>query len=309
MTPEEPAGDAGKIKKLIEEVENKIKKFNEEKNDERRASLVAFDQLNTAAVAAYGKDEFKALKDAWWGQQCAIESLRHRMECVLPLKDWQAVITDRICVPERKVRLLEHWVQRRTYCCQGQQERTREQARAKAAASEARFKALLANGEAAGALLEANAALITQIGELLDTPERKTTLYLFYFKLVPAHRQLAPEESLGDHDTFQDCMPGTLCTATWDKPYEDEPGACKPLVEPPEPARSRALPWLMPWSTYPDKLIDAWTASYQAAVELARIEAQYEPNADDLEALSDKVKKQRDDLENNVIGSLKKAKE
>src|SRR5205085_9004791 len=117
------------------------------------------------------------------------------------------------------------------------------------------------------------------VGEIEKTPptERAVVLYLFWFKLLPSHKHLAP------YDASAECKkvcgewdPNTLCGDIYKYPCPQDDGACAPKDGKP-PDGCTKIPdldgaWLMSPDKYQNALDCAWQDYHKAKDALAEAE-------------------------------------
>jgi hypothetical protein len=245
-----------------------------------------------ALVSAY-KDQYPALRKTWCDRQLDVERLYAHMRCEFPLdKDkWQKIIADCICTPAHDIHCLKRRVARRRRCAGGKLEREFLAADARYVAAQAELTALTKLVEQVKAALDANLALVGGI-EQLGPKGRAVAIYRFYWKLLPAHKALAPQ------DISPDCLKigsegdaHLLCKIVWDKGCKDEEGACTPPeeVRHPHHHHGRPVPWLMPPADYSNALDCAWDRYQQTRDERAEAKSKYDADQDSLEALSTRL--------------------
>jgi hypothetical protein len=175
-----------------------------------------------------------------------------------------------------------------------------------------RLDALNANAQKIEAGLGDGDKLIKEIQGLVPGPDKAVALYLFWFKLLPLHLALMPDDVSSDCKRFGDKeTPWLLCKAVLELACDDD-GSCdaKGYV-PPSPGGAttpRPAPWLMPWKHYSGDLDCAWQDYRKAKNALADAESQFKSDPDDLEGLRKKLDDLNKTLEDRVKDCLKQAR-
>jgi hypothetical protein len=254
--------------------------------------LATFVGKQDTLVGAY-RTQFPALRKLWCDRQLDVERLYAHIRCEFPLDKpaWQKVVADCICTPEHDLHCLKRRVGRRTRCSTGPHEREFLAADARYSAAKVDLDALTGLVGQLTAKLAASLDLVGAI-EKLGPTGRAVAIYLFYWKLLPAHKRLAPK------DVSADCLrlgsegdPHVLCKGVWDRVCKDEEGACKPPDEAHhEPEHhERPVPWLLPPDDYGTALDCAWDRYQRAREERAEAKAKYDADQDSLQALTDRL--------------------
>ena len=143
-------------------------------------------------------------------------------------------------------------------------------------------------------------------------PERVTVLYLYWVRLLPAHRALKPADLGGDCPVpGDDETPEKICQIDWDKPCDTDPWACKPAAAEADGGATtppRQLPWLMPPDSYESALDCAWDDYRKAKNELAIAEAAFKAKPDDLATKIKEHTAVKEGLETEILKCLKEWK-
>jgi len=285
-------------KQQLEDVTSELNKFEAKKLTELKSELEAFVKKQDALDADYQK-KYPALRDKWCAQQQTIVKLHAQLLHAFPNQDWKKIVADCICTKKRVIMCKDEAIAHLNRCGKGNAERARDEAQARFTDAKTRLDLLSANAQKIDAQLTADAAWIGNIQALLGTPEQAVALYLFWFKLLPQHKSLTPEDVAADCKTFADDeSPAKLCETEWAKACESDPNACKPPADggsaaatatatPPRPA-----PWLILPAKYSAALDCAWDDYRKAKDEFAQRDAEYKAKADDVASLV----KQRDAL-------------
>ena len=146
----------------------------------------------------------------------------------------------------------------------------------------------------------------------LPGPERATVLYLFWIRLLPAHRALMPPDLADDCPIpGDDETPEKICDADYQKPCGTDPWACSPPAATGTAApydTGRRLPWLMLPEAYEGALDCAWDDYRKAKNELAIAEAAFKAKADDLGTKVKEYGVAKDGLEAEILKCLKEWK-
>jgi len=298
-------------KQLLQSVLKQIADFDALKLGELKGELEGFVKKQQGLVDDY-KKVYPELRRRWCAQHTDIQTLYTQLKSTHdPLKSpWKELVSKCICVKQKEVDCLGEAIRNRKRCCQGQLEHKFEQEKEKLAATKARLDNLLALAAKLDAALTADGNWIKGI-QTLPGPERVTVLYLFWVRLLPAHRALKPSD-LGSDCTVpgDDETPEKICQIDWGKPCDPGPWACKPPSTEAVGGYSaeRQLPWLMPPDSYEKALDCAWDDYRKAKNDLATAEAAFKAKPDDL---ATKVKEQsaaRDGLEAEILKCLKEWK-
>jgi hypothetical protein len=300
---------------LLKAVVDEINTFEAKKLGELKTDLDAFVKKQDDLEKGYEK-AYPALRDKWCAQQQTIETLYAAIKCAFPNQDWKEIVETCVCTRRHDVRCREQELEQRRRCGWGIRERRRERARARRDAAKARLESLAANAQKVEGALKDNDKLIGQIRDVLPQPEKAVALYLFWFKLLPAHKQLMPGDVGDDCRTFGDAeSPYKLCECVYKKDCEPPLELpCKPASGDGEsddtsPVDSRhKVPWLVKPARYRNELNCAWGDLRDAKKAFADAEAEFMKAPDDLKSLEDKLKAQKDDLDAVIADCLKKQK-
>jgi hypothetical protein len=294
-------------KKLLEQITREINEFEAKKLGELKTDLDAFVKKQDQLVDGY-KAKYDALRKTWCDRETDVERVYAHIKCEFPLdkEKWQNLIKDCICRKKHDIYCLKKRIAKRKRCCGGPLQRARDEAAVKYDEAKAALDVIQ---NLAQKIADALAANLTLIGEIdkLPSAERTVALYLFWFKLLPAHKRLAPKDISDACTTLgSEGDPKTLCKPVYDEGCKDEDGACTPPkgYEDPDPKEPRG-PWLMPPDDYSYQLDCAWEAYHKAKQVLADAEAALKANPDDLASLEKKLTDDQKALEDEIKKCLK----
>lgn len=300
-------------KELLDHVSAELARYEAKKLAELKAELDAFVKKQDGLVADY-KTRFPALRKLWCDRQVDVERLCAHIKCEFPLKEekWKKLIENCICTQYHDLCCLEQRIAARKRCCTGPLERARDAAKVAFDNSKRRLDNLNALATRLDASLADNLKIVGQI-EKLAPNERTVALYLFWFKLVPAHHHMAPFDASAEcKKVCSDWDPNTLCSAVYAEPCPDEDGACTPKDGKPHDRCSHFPPAYGPWLMSPEKYCHAldcsWHDYHTAKEALSEAEAALKNAPDDLDSL---IKKQADDakgLDDAIVKCLKNVK-
>lgn len=298
---------------MLESVTRELNEFDAKKLGELKSELETFVKNQEKLVKDY-ETKYPSLREKWCLQQQQVQQLYAAVKCAFPppSEPWKEIVERCICTKKHEVRCLEERIEKRRRCCSGKRERARDRAKARFDAAKARIDALTALAAKIEAGLGEDATFIKDVNALMSGPDHAVVLWLFWFRLLPNHKQLAPADvedsckSFGDEDS-----PEKLCAATWCKPCDPEEGGCKPSTEEAEdgqPAPGRPVPWLMPPKDYRTALDCAWQDYRDAKNALAQAESEFKASPDDLGSLAKALDDRKKALEEEIKKCLKDAK-
>jgi hypothetical protein len=294
-------------KDVLKSVTDQINEFESKKLGELKAALDTFVKNQEQLVESY-RAKYPALRKTWCDRQQDVERLYAHIKCEFPLdqEKWKTLIQECICKKKRAVYCLKQRVAKRKRCCNGDLQRKRDAAQDAFNLAKAELEVLQ---NLAQKIADALAGNLNTIGEIekLPSAERAAALYLFWFKLLPSHQALTPTHDIADscRNLGSDYKPDTLCKTAYEKPCDDEPGACESpkgeTWETPEPKG----PVLMHPDDYLEALDCAWDAYDAAKTALAKAQAEYQANPDDLAALETRLTDETKTLEAEIKKCLK----
>lgn len=316
----EPAGDvraAGQCKPaatLLTEITAELNRFEAKKLGELKAELEAFVKQQDALVTEYKEKKYAPLREKWCAQHQQIEKLHAAIKCALPDDPWKKILTTCICEKQHAQECLDKRIKKRKRCCDGPLERARNQAHDRFEDAKLRLKTLSSNAQKLEAELAEHDKLIKEIQGLLPGPEQAVVLYLFWLKLLPAHRRMTPDDVTAECKKFGESdAPDKICgRITCDK-CKPEPGACTIPDDGCGTDAEGASPGQNPpWLIHPDKygaaLDCAWESYRNAKDAFAEAESKYKGAPDDIESLSKLYDDNAKKLEADIRDCLKKEK-
>ena len=207
---------------LLKTVIDEINTFEAKKLGELKTELEAFVKKQDDVEKGYEKAVSRRSRDKWCAQQQTIETLYAAIKCAFPRPGLEERSSRRcICAKRREVRCREQDSMQRRRCCWGTRER----------AASGPGPARRGQGAARHAGRQrAEGRRRAQGQRQADRPDprcpaaagrRRVALYLFWFKLLPAHRQLMPGDVGDDCKKFgDDESPEKLCESTYKKPCD-----------------------------------------------------------------------------------------
>jgi hypothetical protein len=305
-----PASSSLSAKQLLETVLKEIRDFDAKKLTELKGELEGFVKKQQGLVDDYRK-QYPELKRRWCVQHTDVETLYAQLKTTHdPLKDpWKKLVSQCIGAKQKDVDCLAEAIGVRRRCGFGELEYAFDQAKAKFAAAKVRLDVLLALSAKADATLTSHATWIKDIKNLAG-PERASVLYLFWIRLLPAHRSLMPSDLGGEV-----VMPGEaeapekICAAERAETCKPDPWACAPPSAGGAAGGAgdteRALPWLMPPDQYEGALDRAWDEYRKAKNELAVADAAFKSKPDDLASKVKEHGTRKEGLEADILACLK----
>ena len=292
------------VKALLDEITKELDKFEARKLGELKSDLDAFVKKQEALVTEY-KKQYPILRQKWCDQQTLIESLYASMKCAFPGQDWKSWIRDCVCKKRHERNCLAETIEKRKRCCHGKRQRARDRSKARLEAAKKRLDELSANVQKITGVLGDNDKLIAQIPKLLG-PDQRLAMHLLLFKLLPAHKSIAPDDTkctpIGDDDTPDKLCPPQAC--------DSEVGACTPGNEVEDDKvvdkKRHPVPWLIRWEKYENELTCAWHDYREAKEDWAIKEAEFKSDPDDLASLEKKLADVDKTLDDEIVKCLKK---
>jgi hypothetical protein len=298
---------------MLAQVTKELNEFDAKKLGELKSELEAFVKNQEKLVKDY-EAKYPSLREKWCLQQQQVQQLHAAVKCAFPppSEPWKKIVEECICKKKHELRCLEERHAKRKRCCSGPLERARDRAKALYDAAKARLDALTALAAKVESILGEDATLIKDTNALMSGPDHAVVLWLFWFKLLPQHKQLAPSDVEDSCKTFADEeTPAKLCEAVWCKPCDPEEEACKPTTEETEGGKTdpgRPVPWLIPPKDYGTALDCAWQ-DYRAAKDaLAKADSAFKEKPDDLASLAKAVEDRKKAIEEEIKKCLKDRK-
>jgi hypothetical protein len=305
------AADCPSVQDLLDEVTLELNQYEAKKLTQLKADLEAFVKKKAALVEEYEK-KFPLLRERWCKQHQDVEALSDSLRCAFPNQDWKQLISDCICVKQRETWCLDQTIKRRNYCSQGQRERARDAAQTAFDAAQLRMNVLNANTQSIEAGLADGDKLIKEIQGLVPGPDKAIALFLFWFKLLPPHVGLMPEDVSPECKKFGETeTPWLLCKSVLERDCaDDNPCDAKGYVPPDQGAvpSPRPAPWLMPSKNYSGDLDRAWQDYRKAKDAHAQAQSQFKSDPDDLVSLRAKLAELNKTFDQRVKDCLKQAR-
>ena len=340
------SGYCDSAKVLLKQVNDQLASFKALKLDELQTELDQFCKKQETVVNEY-RTRYPALRKTWCDRQTDVERLCAHIKCEFPLdkEPWKTLIADKICGPLHDICCLEKRIAKRKRCCSGPLQRARDEALAVSDAAKKRLDWLTNLSARLDGLLTDEMKLVGDI-EKLPPADRTAALYLFWFKLLPAHKRMAPDDvSDACKKLCAEGDPQTLCSEVFGKDCEDLDDGCAPKAAgqagqvaqtgqaaqaaqaapaaapgatagktPPategcKPVEPRG-PWLMSPDSYETELDCAWAAYHEAKMKLADAESKLKADPDDLDSLIKQLTASKDPktLDDAITKELKKVK-
>lgn len=302
-----PEATCPDVEELLRKVVADINAYEAMKLGELRTELEAFTKKRTTLVDEYRK-KYPTLLARWCEQHKLIENLHSSLQCSFG-KDWKKIVETCICAPFHDRDCLEERIEQRRKCSRGVLEGARDEAQRVFDKSRKHLDVLAANAQKIEAELSDDDALIKKIQATVPGPEQAVALYLFWFKLLPSHRRLAPAKLPDGCKNFEDENDGTLCKQIRDTKCETPAEGCAPPDGWKPPAReAEQVPKLIDPDGYGGALNCAFDALRKAKDELGARESVYRAKPDDLPALEKELKDLNTALEGKIVDCLKKHK-
>jgi hypothetical protein len=292
-----------KVEDILNAVIGELKVFEAQKLNELKSELEAFVRLKDAAVTEY-KNKYDNFRTRWCEEGKQIEQIRSDLICAY--KDWKKFIQEGVCGSRKTLHKLEVDI-KALQACKGQKEKKRDETKEYLGVAHAAAEAWKGATNGIDKRLNDNQALITQIQNLSQGQDRAFRLYLLWFKLLPAHNQLRPDDAEASHS---DEAPEILCGECTpegqqkDQSQEGYSGSASTNDPKNNPCSdsTREPPWIIDKDKYSDKL-DCVFAYYKAAKEsYAQAESAFQLEPDDLASLI----KSRDNKTQSLGDEVKK---
>jgi hypothetical protein len=284
------AGCKGALDKVLALVDQDLEKLEAlKKLPALKAQIESFKKKLEQTVEEY-RGKYPALREKWCAQQQIVETLKKSLEC--GIEDWDEVIKECICPKLEEIRCMKDRIDRRKRCCHGPRERARNEAKARMDEAKLRLDALVANTTGITSREAEDDKLIKDITAYLSG-EKYLALNAFFFKLLPNHTGLRPDDVDDKCLPFDGLTPKKLCPEGDCKNGDPCKGEDKtPAVEKP---KRRDVPWLVDPDSFEGALECAWDDFYKASQAFGTADAAYLAAPDDLAALE------------KQLGELKKA--
>jgi len=316
-TSENKSGNGGPpaacppIEDVLREIDEELAAFEAKKLPDVKAEFTTYVGQKKTAVDDY-KQKYPELRDKWCAQQQLIERLYSALKCAFPGQDWKKLVADCVCSQRAEEARLAEQLRKRKKCCRGVRERARDEQAERVAAAKARLETLMGLAAAVDAQLTTNAALIDTIRGLLGSPTQATTLFLFFFKLLPAHIALRPDDisdeckSFGSEYTPEKLCEGVKCK---DPPADDSPCVEKQPDPPPTPGPTRRpVPAILPKNSLGGEIDCAAQDYRQANTDSAAADAAYKKAPDDVASLAKQLDDFRAALDDKITQCLAASK-
>lgn len=287
-----------KFDELLEKVKKEIIDFEAKQLGKLKTELEAFEKKKKAVTDGYSQ-KYPALREKWRLQNAQIELLHRNLTCLFNDGRWKGHITECICPKLAKIADQDDLLTKRRKSFLGELEYKRDRTKAVAEADKLHLDALIANQSQVEAALAANDKLIAEIKQLLQGDDSAVAIYVFWFKLLPMHVQLAPKDLLNCLDFAKDQAPGDLCP-----PKRPEGTASAPTDET-GTLVLHPVPWLVDPKAYPGEIDCAWTVYHTSKKTQGDAEAAYNKKPDDLASMTKTLDEWRKAFDGEVRECLK----
>jgi hypothetical protein len=252
---------------LLATVNQEIATYESRKLSQLKSELEGFVKKKQSVVDDY-RQKYAGLVALWKGQNDRVSDLSRRLKCLFPNDLWKDYVSECVCYVYGDIVTEAQNLQGRVECGQGPLEKANNDAAAAFNLAKAYLDALTADAAGAAADLATDGKLITDIGVMLDGPQKAKAIYAFWFGLLPTHVRLAPA------DLVESCLgyaeseaPSDLCASI-----------------PALPAEPHAVPWLIDPDDYGGEIDCAWTRYKAAREAAATASAAYAAAPDDVAA-------------------------
>jgi len=278
------------VEDLLKQVTSELNEFEAKKLGELKTDLDGFVKKKTGLVDDYRK-KYPQLRDKWCTQHQLIENLYRALQCAFPDPDWKKIVDECICTNLKSRSCKWQTIAHRRRCCRGKLESALAEAQVKFDWAKKHLDALQANAQKVDAEITDDDALIKKISGYVPGRDQAVALYLFWFRLLPSHVRLMPDDLSADCEKFTAENATTLCkkTAEGDCPADDNPCAPPADYKPPERKEDR-VPWLLPPDAYSQALDCAWQDYRDAKNDLAQKDAAFKAKPDDIATLEKELK-------------------
>lgn len=287
------------IDDLLKNVNAEITAYEAKQLAKFKSELEAFHKKKDGVVKSY-KEKYQTLRDRWCRQNGDIECLWRHLTCIFKDK-WQQYIDKCVCPPRADIAARQAEIAERQKCCKGELEAKRDAAKAEADAAKLYLDIITANQAKLEAALSENDKWIKQINQLLLGKDAAVSIYIFWFKLLPAHIALAPSDLLHCLDFLpKGQTPDELCPpkGTADPSRDSElQGKPQPVPHP--------VPWLVDPDTYAGEIDCAWTLYRDAKKAHGDADAAFVKAPDDLASLQKSLDLRLKNLDAKVQDCLK----
>jgi hypothetical protein len=206
---------------------------------------------------------YPGLRTRWCTENQSVEKLHQTLICTFKDGSWKKLIQACVCPARAALASLTAEIATKTNCSKGTLELAAANALAARDAAAALRDAWVGAATSIDAQLTANDALIKSIQTQLNAPDQSTAVYQFWFKLLPAHVSIMPD-NLGD---------GVSVVGKGETP-EELCGGSAPSRRPP--------PWLIDPAKFGEALDCAWQDYFAAQKKYADAQAALQEAPDDL---------------------------
>ncbi|MCV9961740.1 hypothetical protein OIU34_07470 [Pararhizobium sp. BT-229] len=289
-----------KFDKMLEKVKKDIIDFEAQQLGKLKTELEAFEKKKKAVTDGYTQ-KYPALREKWRLQNSQIELLHRSLTCLFKDCSWKQHIADCVCPPLAEIAKQDSLIAKRRRCFLGPLEYERDRTKAAAEADKAYLDTLIANQALVESALSADDKLIAEIKQLLQGEDSAVAIYVFWFKLLPMHVQLAPKALVHCLDFAKGEAPDDLCPPKESEPQTPAGGAPVPVLHP--------VPWLVHPQSYPDEIDCAWTVYRVSKKAQGDAEAAYNKAPDDLASMTKTLGEWRKAFDGRVRDCLKKVDE
>jgi hypothetical protein len=296
------------VEQILKDVIGELNDFEARKLNELKGELEAFVKVKTAAVTEY-KNKYEDFKTRWLEEGKQLDQLRSDLLCSYP--DWKDRIKSGICSFHKELHELEKDIKSLS-SCKGKNEKRRDEAKWQLDAARSTVEAWKTATKVIEEKLKVNQGLITQIRNLSQGEDRAFRLYLLWFKLIPAHNQLRPDDTPASHPEE---TPETLCGERKEQGQLANPSqegssrsqqAYAESKNNPCCESSRKAPWIIDKDKYEKTLNWAFCDYKKKKEEYAQAVSAFQADSDDLVSLTKKLDDKTKSLEDDVKKALGK---
>lgn len=275
------------IDKMLDDLNAQIADFEAKKLGQLKSELEAFNKKKKSLVDSYTA-KYPGLLKQWTDQNALIRQMHKTLVC--RFEDWREKFQHCVCDTIKYIDDAQADLDIRLNCAKLKLEADRDAAQNKADITEAYLKALSDNEKGVAAALSANNTRIGDVGQLLNGAGSHVAIYVFWGKLLPSHKQLAPEPLAPD-------LEKSLAAASCSGPSAntDAAGSSTP----------HAAPWLVDPDEYGAKLDAAWSAHKKAKEDYGAAAATFAKAPNDVVTVAKAIEAKRKRLDADIRECLK----
>jgi hypothetical protein len=284
------------IDDLLNSVNAEIIQYEARQLAKFKSELETFHKKKDGVVRSYN-EKYAELREKWCRQNSEVELLHRNLRHIFKGR-WKEYIQKCVCPPLSDVATTETKIFEAQTKCRSALELTRDSSKIAADAAKLYLDTITANQSKLEAALSTNEKWIGQIKQLLQGKEAALSIYIFWFKLLPAHASMAPSDLEHCLEFAKGQSPTELCP-------RGQSGAGGPQEQKPAPI-PHPVPWLVAPTSYANEIDCAWTLYRDAKQAHSDADAAYQKAVDSVVSLEKLLDALRKDLDLKVQDCLNK---